>query len=79
MKTIKSKRSVDLNNAIEVQYKNWTIKKPNGFAKYWTVYDQDNVQHSTLYRDIRSIDEAIEYIDEETSDVISFINMSAFK
>jgi len=79
MKTVKSKSSVNLHKPIEVQYKNWTIKKPNGFAKYWTVYDQDNVQHSTLYRDIRSIDEAIEYIDEETSDIISFINMSTFK
>ena len=79
MKTKTSKRSVDLHKPIEVQYKNWTIKKPNGFAKYWTVYDQDNVQHSTLYKDIRSIDEAIEYINDETSDVISFINMSTFK
>ena len=50
MKTKTSKRSVDLHKPIEVQYKNWTIKKPNGFAKYWTVYDQDNVQHSTLYK-----------------------------
>jgi len=79
MKTKTSKSSVDLHKPIELQYKNWTIKKPNSFAKQWEVYDQDNVQHITYLRDIRSIDEAVEYIDEETSDVISFINMSAFK
>ena len=79
MKTVKSKSSVNLHKPIELQYKNWTIKKPNSFAKYWTVYNEDGVAHSTPYRDIKSIDEAIEYIDEETSDIISFINMSTFK
>lgn len=79
MKTKTSKSPVDLHKPIELQYKNWTIKKPNSFAKYWTVYNEEGVAQSTLYRDIRSIDEAIEYIDEETSDVISFINMSSFK
>tara|TARA_R100001440_G_scaffold60605_1_gene80452 strand:+ start:145 stop:399 length:255 start_codon:yes stop_codon:yes gene_type:complete len=72
MKTKTSKSSVDLHKQIELQYKNWTIKKPNSFAKQWEVYDQDNVQHRTLFRDIRTIDEAVEYIDEETSDIISF-------
>jgi len=79
MKTKTSKKSVDLHKPIELQYKNWTIKKPNSFAKYWTVYNEDGVAHITPYRDIRSIDEAIEYINDETSDVISFINMSSFK
>ena len=79
MKTKTSKSPVDLHKPIELQYKNWTIKKPNSFAKQWEVYDENNVQHKTLFRDIRSIDEAIEDIDEEISDVISFINMSSFK
>ncbi len=79
MKTKTSKSSVDLHKPIELQYKNWTIKKPNSFAKQWEVYDQDNVQHRTLFREIRSIDAAIEYINDETSDTISFIDMSTFK
>ena len=63
MKTKTSKSPVDLHKPIELQYKNWTIKKPNSFAKQWEVYDENNVQHKTLFRDIRSIDEAIEYIE----------------
>jgi hypothetical protein len=64
MQTVKSKSPVDLHKQIEVQYKNYTIKKPNSFAKYYTVYDPDGVGHMQLHRDIESIKEAEEYVDE---------------
>ena len=72
MKTVKSKSSVNLHKSIELQYKNWTIRKFHSYDNFWTVYDEDGVSHGTAFRYIRSVEEAIEYIDEETSDVIPF-------
>lgn len=70
MKPIKSKSSVDLHKPKELQYKNWTIIKSHPHNNFWYVYDEDGVAHGTAFRYIKSVEEAIEYIDEETSDII---------
>jgi|TARA_R100000084_G_scaffold100774_1_gene55516 hypothetical protein len=67
MTKTKAKNSKDLWDSIELQYKNWTIKKLNCSAKQWEVYDQNNVQHRTLFRDIKTVEQAIQYIEEITN------------
>ena len=47
-------------------YKGWEITKKTTYAHgtFFYVFDQDGINHRSLFRDIKTLKEAKDYIDE---------------
>ena len=39
-----------MHKPIELQYKNWTIKKFHSYDNFWSVYDEDGVKHEGTHQ-----------------------------